>query len=70
VSTHVYMYAIWRACGAPPHFHRAIRAHLNEHPSSIWIAGAGQADCPLMKWPQNHRIWRHVIYFYGDILRI
>jgi hypothetical protein len=64
------MYAIWRAFRAPPHFHRAMHAHLDKHPLSRWIGGAGQADSPLKKWPQDPRMWRHVIYCYGDILRI
>ena len=70
MSTHVYMYAIWRAFGAPPHFHKAMRAHLNEYRLSSWIGGAGQANSPLIKWPQDPQIRRHMIYFYGDILRI
>jgi hypothetical protein len=29
---------------------------LNEHLPNCWIGPAGQADSPLMKWSQNHRI--------------
>jgi hypothetical protein len=40
---------IFQQDGAPPHFYRAVRAHLNEHLANRWIGRAGQADSPLMK---------------------
>jgi hypothetical protein len=42
---------IFQQDGAPPHFHRAVRANLNEHLSNRWIGRAGHADSALMKWP-------------------
>jgi hypothetical protein len=35
---------IFQQDGASPHFHRAVRAHLNEHLPNRWIGRAGQAD--------------------------
>jgi hypothetical protein len=42
---------IFQQDGAPPHFHGAVRAHLNEHLPNRWTGRAGQADSPLMKRP-------------------
>jgi hypothetical protein len=42
---------IFQQDGAPPHFHTAVRAHLNKHLPNRWIGRAGQADSSFMKWP-------------------
>jgi hypothetical protein len=56
---------IFQQDGAPPRFHRAVCAHLNEHLPNRWIGRAGQADSHLMKWPPDLTscgffLWGHI----------
>jgi hypothetical protein len=42
---------IFQQDGAPPHFHMAVRNHLNAHLPRRWICRAGAYDVVRCRWP-------------------
>jgi hypothetical protein len=42
---------IFQQDGAPPHFHMAVRNHLNAHLPRRWIGCAGASDFVWCRWP-------------------
>jgi hypothetical protein len=59
---------IFQQDGAPPHFHMAVRNHLNAHLPQRWIGRAGANNAVRCRWPpRSPDLTPYDFFFWGYI---